>query len=91
MDLLTQSRNRVRVRRKVRELRDRLGRHLNVGRASRETAAAHDNDGAVRVCELDRLVADDLATSALAAKRPRIPPLITGEGTVSDLVTDQRR
>jgi hypothetical protein len=35
LDLLTQSRNRVRVRRKVRKLRDRLSRHLNVGRAGR--------------------------------------------------------
>lgn len=91
MALLTQSRNRVRVRRKVRELRDRLSRHLNVGRAAQETAATDDSDGAVRACELDRLVADGLAAPALVAKRPRIAPLITGEGTVSDLVTDQRR
>ncbi len=40
---------------------------------------------------LDRLIAGGLATPALVAKRPRIAPLITGEDTVSDLVTDQRR
>ena len=91
MDLLTQSRNRVRVRRKVRAPRDRLSRHLNDRRAARGTAATDDSDGAVLACELDRLVADGLATPALVAKRPRIEPLITGEGTVSDLVTGQRR
>ena len=91
MDLLTQSRNRVRVRRKVRELRDRLSHHLTVRRAARESAATDDSDGAARACELDRLVADGLATPALVAKRPRIASLITGEGTVSDLVTGQRR
>lgn len=61
MDLLTQSRNRVRVRRKVRELRHRLSHHLNVGRAARETTATDDSDGAARACGLDRLVADGLA------------------------------
>ena len=79
------------MRRKVRELRDRLSRQLNVGRTARETAATDDSNGAGRAYVLDRLVADGLATPALAAKRPRIAPLITAEGTVSDLATDQRR
>ena len=91
MDPLAQSRNRVPVRRKVRELRDRLSRHLNVGRAARETAATDDSDGSAATSALDRLVADSSATPALAAKRERHAPSITAEGTVSDLVTELRR
>ncbi len=79
------------MRRKVRELRDRLSRHLNFGRAARETAATADSDGSAGTSALDRLVADDLASPALAAKRQRHAPSITAEGTVSDLVTEQRR
>ena len=87
MDLLAQSRNRIRVRRK---LRDRLSRHLNVGRAH-DTAAADDRDGSAPPSALDRLIADGLVTPALVAKRQRIAPLITANGTVSDLVAEQRR
>ena len=90
MDLLAQSRNRARMRRKVRELRDRLSRHLNVERA-RETAAIDDGDGSAGTSVLDRLIADGLATPALAEKRQRHAQSIAAEGTVSDLVTEQRR
>ena len=40
---------------------------------------------------LDRLIADGLVTPAPVAKRQRTAPLITADGTVSDLVTEQRR
>ena len=85
MDLLAQSRNRIRVRRKLRD----LSRHLNVGRAH-YTAAADDRDSSAPPSALDRLIADGLVTPAIVAKRQRIAPLITANGTVSDLVTEQR-
>jgi len=91
LDALAQLRNRVRVRGKVRELRDRWSHQLNVGRAARETAATDDSDGSSGTSALDRLVADGVVTPALAAKRQRHAPSITAEGTVSDLVTEQRR
>ena len=68
-----------------------MSRHLSSGRAARETEATDDSDGSADASALDRLVADGLATPALAAKRDRIAPLITADGTVSDLVTEQRR
>jgi len=64
---------------------------MNVGRKTRQTAATDDSDGEARACALDRLIADGLATPALTAKRQRIAPSITAEGTVSDLATEQRR
>jgi len=76
---------------KARELRDSLSRHLNVRRAARETAATDDSDGSSCTSALDRLVADGVATPVLAAKRQRQAPCITAEGTVNDLVTEQRR
>ena len=87
MDLFARPRNRICVRRK---LRHRLSRHLNVGRAH-DMAAAHDRDGSAPTSALDRLIADGLVTPGLVAKRQRIAPLITADGTVSDLVTEQRR
>ena len=90
-DLLTQLRNRVRVRRKVRELRDCLSRHLKVGGATGDPAAADDRDSSVLTSALDRLIADGLATPALGAKRQRRTPSTVASGTVSDLVTEQRR
>ncbi len=68
-----------------------MSRHLNVGRAAGETAAADDRDGSALTSALDRLIAEGLVTPALVAKRQRIAPLITASGTVSDLVTEQRR
>lgn len=91
VDPLAQSRNRVRVRKKARELRDRLSHHRNVGRAARETTATAGRDVSAGTSALDRLVADGSATPALAAKRQRPTPSILASGTVSDLVTEQRR
>ena len=87
MDLLAQSRNGIRVRRK---LRDRLSRHLDVER-SHDTAAADDRYGSTPTPALDRLIAEGLVTPARIAKRQRIAPLITAVSTVSDLVTEQRQ
>ena len=86
MDRLAESRNRIRVRRKLRD----LSRHLNVERAH-HTASADDRDGSAPPSALDRLIADGLVTPALVAKRQRIAPLITANGTASDLVAEQRR
>ncbi len=90
VDLLAQSRHRVRVRWKAR-LRDRLSNHRNVGRATRETTATARSDVSAGTSALDRLVADGSATPALAAKRQRPTPSILASGTVSDLVPEQRR
>jgi hypothetical protein len=68
-----------------------LSRHLNVGRADREAAATDESDDSSGTSALDRLVADGVVTPALAAKRQRHASSITAEGTVCDLVTEQRR
>jgi hypothetical protein len=91
VDPLAQSRNRVRVRRKARELRDRLTTHRNVRRAARTTTSAAGSNLSAGSSALDRLVDGGLVTPALVTKRQRQAPSITADGTVSDPVTEQRR
>ena len=40
---------------------------------------------------LDRLIAEGLVTPGRTSKRPRTGPAIKAQGTVSDLVAEQRR
>ena len=68
-----------------------MSRHLNGGRAALNTASTDVINGSGGTSAFDRLVANGIASPALAAKRQRQAPSVTAEGTVSDLVTEQRR
>lgn len=80
----------------VRELRDGLSRHLAHVRAGHTVTVTDHGVPVARIVPigapsaLERLIADGRVTPAKQAKRPlgrRIP----ADGTVSDLVAEQRR
>lgn len=80
----------------VRELRDGLSRHLAEVRGGR-TLTVTDHGRAIarivpvdRLTRLERLVAEGRVQSAQRPKEDALEPLLT-QGTVSDLVADQRR
>lgn len=81
----------------VRELRDHLSRYLNAVRNGQEVTVTDHGKAVARLVPfdqsrpLDRLIAEGLVTPASAAKRPRTARRITGRGTVSDLVAEQRQ
>ena len=81
----------------VRELRDHLSRYLAQVRDGAEITVTDHGHAVARLVPLDqprtldRLVADGLVTPAATPKRPRTAQPITGRGTVSDLVAEQRR
>ena len=70
---------------------DRSSDDRTLGRSANEQTSIEGRNEAFPTSALDRLVADGLVTPALVAKRQRTAPLITADGTVSDLVTEQRR
>ncbi|MDR2254155.1 MAG: type II toxin-antitoxin system prevent-host-death family antitoxin [Bifidobacteriaceae bacterium] len=80
----------------VRELRDGLSRHLAaVQRGHTITVTDHGRPiarlaplGAPTV--LERLIADGTVTAARPHRVP-LPPLVRANGTVSDLVSEQRQ
>ena len=80
----------------VRELRDNLSRYLDRVRAGEELVVTDRGRAIARVLPvgaervLDRLIAEGVVTPALRPKRRAGKP-IKSEGTVSDLVADQRR
>ena len=81
----------------VRELRDHLSRHLAQVRDGAEVTVTDHGHAVARLVPLqqprtlDRLIAEGLVTPARTPKRTRTAQPITAEGTVSDLVAEQRR
>lgn len=81
----------------VRELRDHLSRYLAVVREGNEVTVTDHGHAIARLVPLDRprpldrLIAEGLVTPATAPKRTRSGRGIRTNGTVSDLVADQRR
>jgi prevent-host-death family protein len=80
----------------VRELRDHLSRYLEAVRGGQEVTVTDHGKAVARLVPLerpralDRLIAEGLVTPARVRKRPPPRPISTS-GTVSDLVTEQRR
>ncbi len=80
----------------IRELRDGLSRHLAAVREGGTITVTDHGRPVARIVPverpttLERLIADGLVSPARSAKRPSPEPLVV-DGTVSDLVADQRR
>ena len=80
----------------VRELRDGLSRHLAEVRAGRTVTVTDHGRPIARIVpvnrptRLEQLLAEGKVRPARRAKRPAPRPL-AAQGTVSDLVADQRR
>lgn len=82
----------------VRDLRDGLSRHLSAVREGQEITVTDHGRPIARIVPIDdangieRLIAEGLVTPAKSLKRPRPAPIkLTGGGTVSDLIAEQRR
>jgi prevent-host-death family protein len=81
----------------VRELRDHLSRYLDLVREGEEVTVTDHGKAVARLVPLgrprplDRLIAEGLVTPGRAAKRPRSGRALKAQGTVSDLVAEQRR
>jgi prevent-host-death family protein len=81
----------------VRDLRDHLSRYLDAVRDGHQITVTAHGKAVARLVPLDeprpidRLIAEGLATQAVSMKRPRTRPTIPADGTVSDLVAEQRR
>ena len=81
----------------VRDLRDHLSRYLAQVREGAEVTVTDHGHAVARLVPLqqprtlDRLIAEGLVTPARTPKRKRTAQPITAEGTVSDLVAEQRR
>lgn len=81
----------------VRELRDHLSRYLDAVRAGDEVTVTDHGKAVARIVPLDRprpldrLIAEGLVTAARVPKRPRSGRGVPAEGTVSDLVAEQRQ
>jgi len=80
----------------VRELRNHLSRYLDRVRDGDEVIVTDRGRAIARVVPvggervLDRLIAEGVVTPARQPKRPAAKP-VKAEGTVSDLVGEQRR
>ena len=79
----------------VRELRDHLSRYLDLVKDGQEVT---DHGKAVaglvpldQPRAIDRLISEGLISQPTEPKRPRTDPRVSGRGTVSDLVAEQRR
>jgi prevent-host-death family protein len=81
----------------VRELRDHLSRYLDVVREGHEVTVTDHGRAIARLVPLDqpraidRLIADGLISPATRAKRRRPDRRISANGTVSDLIAEQRQ
>ena len=81
----------------VRELRDHLSRYLAQVRDGTEIIVTDHGHAIARLVPLDqprpldRLIAEGLVTPAATRKRPRTHQPVVARGTVSDLVSEQRR
>ncbi len=80
----------------MRRLRDGLSRHIAVVRDGESITVTDHGRPVARIVPVDRpttlerLIAEGVVSPARSAKRPAPEPLVV-EGTVSDLVADQRR
>lgn len=80
----------------VRALRDNLSRHLADVRAGRTVTVTDHGTPVARIVpvgipnSLERLRAEGRITPARRARRPAPAPVVV-DGTVSDLISDQRR
>ena len=81
----------------IRELRDHLSRYLEVVRDGQEVTVTDHGKAVARLVPLnqpraiDRLINDGVISPAQEAKRHRETPHISANGTVSDLVAEQRQ
>lgn len=81
----------------VRELRDHLSRYLEVVRDGEEVTVTDHGKAVARLVPLDqprvidRLIAEGLISSAENTKQKRPLRRIRTNGTVSDLVAEQRQ
>ncbi len=80
----------------IRDLRERLKRHLAAVRDGGTITVTDHGRPVARIVPVDRpttlerLIAEGLVQPARTAKRPAPDPLVV-DGTVSDLVADHRR
>ncbi len=80
----------------IRELRDGLSRHIAAVRDGASITVTVRGRPVARIVPvhrtttLEHLIAEGVVSPARSAKRPAPEPLVV-EGTVSDLVADQRR
>ncbi|CAN5424118.1 hypothetical protein BH23ACT6_BH23ACT6_09610 [soil metagenome] len=81
----------------VRELRDHLSQYLAAVSGGAEVTVTDHGKAVARLIGLDapstfdRLVTEGVISPAARPKRDRDIPTISPDGTVSDLVSDQRR
>ncbi|MQA87876.1 MAG: type II toxin-antitoxin system prevent-host-death family antitoxin [Streptosporangiales bacterium] len=80
----------------VRELRDHLSRWLERVRAGEEVVVTDRGHAVARITptgrsRLDELIAKGIVTPARRRKDESLPVPVQAEGTVSDLVAEQRR
>ena len=81
----------------VKELRDHLSRYLELVRDGQEVTVTDHGKAVARLVPLDRprpldrLITEGLAVPGRVPKRPRAGRGIVANGTVSDLVAEQRR
>ena len=81
----------------IRELRDHLSRYVEIVRDGHEVIVTDHGAAVARLVPLtqprplDRLIAEGVVEASPEIKRTRSSPVVTAEGTVSDLVAEQRR
>ena len=81
----------------IRELRDHLSRYVDEVRGGTEVVVTDHGRAVARLVPLerprllDRLIAEGVVTRAPVEHRPGALPRVRARGTVSDLVTEQRR
>lgn len=81
----------------IRELRDNLSRYLAAVREGDELVITEHGRAIARIIpldaprKLDQLIAEGLVTPAASTSRWRPRRRISGRGTASDLVAEQRR
>ena len=81
----------------IRELRDHLSRYLEVIRDGKEVTVTDHGKAVARLVPLDRpraidrLINEGIISPAEQSKQHRATPHISANGTVSDLVAEQRQ
>jgi len=81
----------------IRELRDHLSRYLEAVRDGKEITVTDHGKAVARLVPLDRpraidrLINEGVISPAEQPKQHRANPSITANGTVSDLVAEQRQ
>ena len=81
----------------VRELRDHLSRYLEIVREGQEITVTDHGKAVARLIPLDepraidRLISEGVISPARRSKRHRTAARIKANGTVSDLIAEQRQ